>query len=198
MPELSSHNPLITILALVTAAGVAGAVYLVSIARGKETPELRKQYGALFFAIGLFALGGFVQLIWSDWAGFPAGHYTELFGTTTGLFSFVLILAGFFLYSGFDLKGLAWPSALIGFYILQGARAVLDFQLTRNPQVTFLLWMAAGLASIGMLPFAYASSTTRRNLAYAGSLVLGLMALAASVTGVGGFYGHIAAVIQQQ
>lgn len=198
MTALSSHNPLILILGLVTAAGVAGAVYLVYVAQGKETPELRRQFGALFFAIGLFSLGGFVQLVWSDWAGFPAGHYTELFGVTTGLFSFMLIMAGFYLFTGLDLRALAWPSALIGLFLLQGARAVLDFQLTRNPPVTFVLWLTAGLASIGMLPFTYARDDMRRNLAYLGAIVLLVMALAAFITGVNGFYGHIAEVIREQ
>lgn len=196
MSGLSSHNPLITILALVTAAGAAGAVYLIYVARGKDTAELRKQFGAIFFAIGLFSLGGFVQLIWSDWAGFPAGHYTELFGTTVGLFAFMLIMAGFFLYQGFDLRALAWPSALIALFILQGARAVLTFDLTREPTVTFVLWLAAGLASLGMLPFAYSGRDRRKQLAYLGAAVLVVMALAAAVTGVQGFFGHIAEVVQ--
>lgn len=89
---MSSHNPLVLILAWVTAAGVAGAVYLYYVAAGRETAELRKSFGALFFALGLFSLGGFVQLIWSDWAGFPAGHDSELFGTSTGLFSRMLVM----------------------------------------------------------------------------------------------------------
>lgn len=193
---LSSHNPLILILGLVAAAGVTGAVYLLYVARGKETPEIRKEFGALFFIIGLFSLGGFVQLIWSDWAGFPAGHYTELFGVTTGLFAFMLLCAGFFLYVGLELRALAWPSVLLGLYLIQGARAVLDFNLTRNPTMTFVLWIAAGLASIGMLPYAYTGESTRQKLAYAGAVVLVIMALAAFATGFFGFYGHIAEVLQ--
>jgi len=198
MTGLSSHNPLILILGLVAAAGVTGAVYLLYVARGKETPEIRKQFGALFFIIGLFSLGGFVQLIWSDWAGFPAGHYTELFGMTTGLFAFMLLSAGFFLYTGLGLHALAWPSVLLGLYLIQGARAVLEFNLTRNPPMTFVLWLAAGLASIGILPYVYASESNRQKLAYAGAVVLAVMALAAFITGFFGFYGHIESVIRGQ
>lgn len=198
MQGLSTHNPLVLILGLVTAAGVAGVVYLLYVALGRETPEIRKQFGALFFVDGLFALGGFIQLVWSDWAGFPAGHYTELFGTATGLFAFMLIMAGFYLYTGMDLRALSWPAVFIGLYLLQGARAVLDFQLTRNPMLTFLLWLAAGLASIGILPYSYAKDNTKRYLAYAGIVVLAVMALAAFLTGVNAYYGHIAEVIHQQ
>lgn len=198
MTGLSSHNPLILILGLVAAAGVTGAVYLLYVARGKETPEIRKQFGALFFIIGLFSLGGFVQLIWSDWAGFPAGHYTELFGVTTGLFAFMLLSAGFFLYTGLGLHALAWPSVLLGLYLIQGARAVLEFNLTRNPPMTFVLWLAAGLASIGILPYVYAGESNRQKLAYAGAVVLAVMALAAFITGFFGFYGHIESVIRGQ
>ncbi|GAP62134.1 putative membrane protein [Ardenticatena maritima] len=195
MSTLSSHNPLILILALVTAAGAAGAAYLAYVAMGKETPEIRKQFGAIFFITGLFSLGGFAQLILTDWAGFPAGHYSELFGVTTGLFSFMLIIAGFLLYNNMSLTALAWPSAVIGLYLLQGARAVLDFDLTRRPTVTFILWLAAGLASIGMLPYAYANEENRRKLAWLGVIVLVVMAAAAALTGVLGFYGHIEEVV---
>jgi putative membrane protein len=195
---VSSHNPLVLILALVTAAGVAGAVYLYYVATGRETAELRRSFGALFFALGVFSLGGFVQLIWSDWAGFPVGHYSELFGTSTGLFSLMLIMAGFYLYTGLDLRMLAWPAALLGLFLLQGARAVVDFNLTRNPAVTFVLWLSAGLASVGMLPYAYSQEGSRRSLAYLGVVVLAVMALAALVTGVQAFYGHIAEVVRQQ
>lgn len=197
MSVLSSHNPLILILGLVTAAGVSGAVYLLYVALGRETAEIRKEFGALFLVIGLFSLGGFVQLIWSDWAGFPAGHYTELFGVTTGLFSFMLIMAGLYLVMGLDLRALAWPSVLLGLFLLQGARAVLDFNLTRNPPVTFVLWLTAGLASIGLLPYAYSKDANRRYLAYAGALMLLVMAAAAFITGFAGFYSHIAEVIRQ-
>jgi len=195
---VSSHNPLVLILGLVTAAGVAGAVYLYYVATGKETQELRRSFGALFFALGLFSLGGFVQLVWSDWAGFPAGHYSELFGTSTGLFSLMLIMAGFYLYTGLDLRMLAWPAAVLGLFLLQGARAVLDFKLTRSPSVTFVLWLSAGLASVGMLPYAYSQGGGRRSLAYLGALVLAVMALAALITGVNAFYGHIAEVVREQ
>lgn len=195
---VSSHNPLVLILALVTAAGIAGAAYLYSVASGKETAELRKSFGALFVALGLFSLGGFVQLIWSDWAGFPAGHYSELFGTSTGLFSLMLILAGFYLYTGLDLRMMGWPAWFLGLFLLQGARAVLNFQLTRNPSVTFVLWLSAGLASVGLLPFSYSQGEGRRTLAYLGVLVLVVMALAALVTGTQAFYGHIAEVVRQQ
>ncbi|GIU93148.1 MAG: hypothetical protein KatS3mg011_2054 [Acidimicrobiia bacterium] len=198
MQTLSSHNPLILILALVTAAGAAGAAYLgVYVARGKDGPEVRKQFGALFFLIGLFALGGFAQLVLTDWAGFPAGHYSELFGVSTGLFSFLLIVAGFLLYNDMSLAPLSWASALIGLYLLQGARAVLAFDLTRNPPLTFLMWLAAGLAALGMLPYAYVGEETRRRLAWAGVVVLGLMTVAAAVTGIAGFYGHIEEIVAQ-
>jgi putative membrane protein len=132
---VSSHNPLVLILG----------------------------FGALFFALGLFSLGGFVQLIWSDWAGFPAGHYSELFGTSTGLFSLTLIMAGFDLYTGLDLRMLAWP-----------------------------------VAFMGMLPYAYTQGSGRWTLASLGAVVLVVMALAALVTGLLAFYGHIAEVVRQQ
>lgn len=144
----------------------------------------------------VFALGGVAQLYWTNWVGRPMPQYTELFGVGTGLFAFMMIMAGFYLYQGLDLKALAWPSALLGLYLLQGARAALDFGLTRNPGLTALMWAAAGLASLGILPFAYARLEARRTWAYLGALVLGLMGLAAFLTGIMAYYGHIAEAVK--
>jgi putative membrane protein len=72
----------------------------------------------------------------------------------------------------------------------------LVFDLTKSPTVTFVLWLAAGLASLGLLPFTYSEGSTRQKLAYAGAAVLVVMSLAALATGVGGFFSHIASAVQ--
>ncbi len=194
---MGSYNPLVFVLGLVTAAGGAGAAYLVSLARGGDEKALGRLYGPLFFALGLFALGGVAQLYWTTWAGRPVPQYTELFGVATGLFAFMMIMAGFHLYQGLELKAMAWPSFLLGLYLLQGARAVLDFRLTRNPELTALMWAAAGLASLGILPFAYSSRELRRTWAYLGALVLALMTVGAFLTGFMAYYGHIAEAVRR-
>ena len=190
---METYNPLVLVLALVAVAGASGVVYLLKVARGADSPVLRREFGLLFLAVGIFSLGGFIQLLWTDWAGFPAGHFTELFGVTSGLFAFIMIMAGLNFIIGLELRALAWASALVGLFLLQGARAVLDFEMTRSPFMTFLLWLSAGLASIGMLPYAYLDKQ-RQTLAYLGAAALGLMALAALVTGLAAFYDHIARV----
>jgi putative membrane protein len=188
---METYNPLVMVLALVAVAGASGVIYLLKVARGKDSPELRREFGLIFLAVGVFTLGGFAQLIWTDWAaGRPVDHFTELFGVTSGLFAFVMIMAGLNFLLGFELRALAWPVLLVGLFLLQGARAVLDFELTRSPQMTFLLWFSAGLASIGMLPYAYFEKQ-RKNLAYLGAVALALMTLAAFITGINAFYGHI-------
>jgi putative membrane protein len=192
---METYNPLVLVLALVAVAGASGVVYLLKVARGSDGPVLRREFGLLFLAVGIFSLGGFIQLLWTDWAGFPAGHFTELFGVTSGLFAFLMIMAGLNFIIGLELRALAWASALIGLFLLQGARAVLDFEMTRSPFMTFILWLSAGLASIGMLPYAYLDKQ-RQTLAYLGAAALGIMALAALVTGLAAFYDHIAQVVR--
>lgn len=191
---VATYNPLVPMLALVAAAGASGVAYLLQVARGKDSPELRREFGLLFLAVGVFTLGGFVQLLWTDWAGFPADHFTGLFGITSGLFAFMMVMAGLNFLLGFDLRALAWPAALIGLFLLQGGRAILDFELTRSPLIASLLWFSAGLASIGLLLYAYVQAQ-RRPLAYLGAAVLALMSLVALWTGVSAFYGHIAAFV---
>lgn len=194
-PVMGSYNPLVFILGLVTAAGVSGAVYLLALARGGDYRALGREFGPIFLTIGIFSLGGVVQLYWTNWAGRPVPQYTELFGVGTGLFAFMMIMAGFYLYQGLELRALAWPAAFLGLYLLQGARAVLDFELTRNPSLTALMWGAAGLASIGILLFAYIPGEGRRSIAYLGALLLALMAFAAFATGIMAYYGHIAQAV---
>ena len=162
---MGSYNPLVFVLGLVTAAGVSGVAYLLAVARGGDEKALGRLYGPLFFTLGVFSLGAVAQLYWTNWAGRPVPHYTELFGVATGLFAFMMVLAGFYLYQGLELKALAWPSAFLGLYLLQGARAVLDFGLTRNPPLTALMWGAAGLASLGILFYAYSRPEARRTWA---------------------------------
>lgn len=196
LPQLSSHNPLILILGLVTAAGLTGVAYLgLHVARGGDTVEARRQFGVVFGIIGISAVGGFAQLLLTDWAGFPAGHYSELFGVSAGLFAFVMTTVGVLFVCGWSLRPLAWASLAIGAFLLQGARAVLAFDLTRNPTMTFILWLSAGLAAIGMVPYAYAGERQRRQLAWAGAVVLGAMTVAAAVTGIAGFYNHIEDIV---
>lgn len=191
---MDTYNPLVLVLALVSAAGASGVAYLLKVARGQDSRELKREFGLLFLAVGVFALGGFVQLLWTDWAGFPADQFTELFGVTSGLFAFIMIMAGLNFLLGLDLRALAWPAALMGLFLLQGARAVLDFDLTRSPFMTFLLWLSAGLASLGLLPYAYLQAQ-RKLFAYLGAAVLALMTLAAFLTGINAFYSHIARIV---
>ncbi|WP_022798609.1 DUF981 domain-containing protein [Thermus islandicus] len=194
---MGSYNPLVFVLGLVTAAGVSGVAYLLALARGAEERALGQRYGPLFFALGVFALGGVAQLYWTQWAGRPMPQYTELFGVATGLFAFMMVMAGFYLYRGLGLEALAWPAAFLGLFLLQGARAAWDFGLTRNPALTALMWATAGLASLGILPFAFSRPEGRRVWAYLGALVLALMALAAFLTGFLAYYGHIAEAVRR-
>lgn len=194
---MGSYNPLVFVLGLVTAAGSAGVAYLLALARGGDEKALGRLYGLLFLVLGFFALGGVAQLFWTNWAGRPVPQYTELFGTATGLFAFMMIVAGFTLYQGLELKALAWPAFLLGLYLLQGARAVLVFRLTRTPGLTALMWAAAGLASIGILPFSYSRPEARRTWLYLGALVLALMTLGAFFTGFMAYFGHIADAVRR-
>ncbi len=91
---MGSYNPLVFVLGLVAAAGVSGVAYLLALARGGDERALGRLYGPLFLTIGLFSLGAVAQLYWTNWAGRPIPHYTELFGVATGLFAFMMILAG--------------------------------------------------------------------------------------------------------
>ncbi len=195
---LTTYNPLVWILGLLVATGGAAIAYLVAELRGNEE-EVRKGFGITFFLLGILALVGFIQLLWTNWASFPALQYKELFGTATGFLAFVLLGVGALMMKGQDLKPIALPAALLGLVLFQGARAVTTFSLTRNPGMTFLLWLAAGLSAVGLLPYAYTpkGSQIRRVIVIIGLIVLALMTLLAFLTAYNAYFGHIASIMEK-
>lgn len=198
-PAISPYNPLVVALILVCVGAIIGAIYLFREARGRHEPDDHKSFSWLFGLIGGFSLLISGEIFWSNWAGFPAAQYTELFGVAITLYSMVMLSAAFVLYTDLDPRPFTWVTAVAGVVLFQGARATLAFGLTRSPTVTAGIWASTGLAGVLLLPTAYTDeeSESRTYLLYA---VVAFLVLAAVLTGFMAFeahYGHIAEVVSE-
>lgn len=194
---ISPYNPLVVALILVSVGSIISAIYLLREARGEHADDDPRSFSWLFGLIGGFSLLVSGEIFWANWAGFPAAQYTELFGVAITLYAMVMLSAAFVLYTELDPRPFTWLTAVSGLVLFQGARAVLDFGLTRAPTITAGIWVSTGLAGVLLLPTAYSTegSTSRTYLLYA---VVAFLVLAAVLTGfmaIEAHYGHIAEVV---
>lgn len=196
---ISPYNPLVVALILVCVGSIISAIYLLRESRGRLEPDDHKSFSWLFGLVGAFSLLISGEIFWADWAGFPAAQYTELFGVAVTLYAMVMLSAAFVLYTDLDPRPFTWLTAVSGGILFQGARAVVDFGLTRAPTVTAGIWLSTGVAGVLLLPAAYVGedSDARTYLLY---VVVALLGLAAVLTGFMAFeahYGHIAEVVAE-
>lgn len=190
---LSPYDPLTVSLMLLAAGAVIAAIYLYREANGRHESYDRGSFAWLFGLIGFFSLLLSGELMWANWAGFPATQYTELFGVAQTLFAVVMLAAGFVIYRDLDPRPFTWLTAISGLLLLQGGRAIAAFGLTKAPTLSTGIWVASGLAAILLLPAAYLSEDTdaRMYLIYLIVLLLVVAALLSGATGLEAHYGHI-------
>lgn len=193
---ISPYNPLVVALALLAGGSAIGAVFVYREAQDAHDATDRGSFAWLFGLIGVIGLLISGEIFWADWAGFPAAQYTELFGVAQTLYAAVMLAAAFVIYTDLDPRPFAWFAAISGVILLQGANAILSFRLTRSPEVSAGIWVAAGLAGIGVLPAAYLDegSDGRRYLLYAVTVFLVIVAALSLFMAVTAHYGHIAEV----
>ncbi|MFB6129674.1 MAG: DUF981 family protein [Salinigranum sp.] len=197
---ISPYNPLVVALVLVAAGAAVSAVYVFREARGTHEPGDRESFAWLFGLIGGIALLISGEIFWANWAGFPAAQYTELFGVAETLYATVMLAAAFVIYRGLDPKPLAWITSFAGVILLQGAHAILSFELTLQPIVSAGIWIAAGVAGVLLLPAAYVDddSGARTYLAYGIWVFLVVLAGLTLFMGFEAHFSHIAEVMAQQ
>jgi putative membrane protein len=159
--------------------------------RMKES--INKSFALVIGIIGAITLlTTFIHFL-TEWAGFPASQYTELFGITLAIFSILMLAGSFTLYTGADFRPVSYLAALGGLWMFQAVNAVLSFNLTRSPLVTAALYTFAGFAGLSFLPATHIPETHRAfrwaRIA-AAALIIG-MSLIALFLGLNAMYGHI-------
>lgn len=193
--SVSAYNPLVVALVLLAAGGAVSATYLYRVAQG-TLDDSTESFAWLFGLLGFFALLVSGEIFWADWAGFPAQQYTELFGVAQTLWAATLLSAAFVVFRDLDPRPFAWLTAVSGVVLFQGARAILEFGLTRTPSISAAIWAAAGLAGVLLLPAAYVGrdSGARRYLLLTAAALLALVGVLSLGMAFEAHYGHIAEV----
>ena len=193
---ISPYNPLVVALVLLAGGATISALFLYREVQGRHGPEDRGSFAWLFGLIGGIALLVSGEIFWANWAGFPAAQYTELFGVAETMYAAVMLAGAFVIYTDLDPKPFTWLTAVTGLVLLQGANAILSFQLTLEPLVSAGIWVTAGLSGVLLLPGAYLDegSSGRRYLGYAIVGLLAVLALLALFMAIEAHYGHIAEV----
>ncbi|MFB6073873.1 MAG: DUF981 domain-containing protein [Haloarculaceae archaeon] len=191
---LSPYDPLTVSLILLAAGAIIATIYLYREARGRHEPEDHQSFAWMFGLIGGISLLISGEIMWANWAGFPAAQYTELFGVAQTLFAVVMLAAAFVLYTDLDVKPFTWLTAISGLVLLQGGRAIYSYGLTREPWASTGIWIATGIAAVLLLPASYAGEGTdaRKYLLYATVVFLIVAAVLSGGMGIEAHFGHIA------
>src|SRR5574338_206937 len=129
---------------------VAGSFLLAYyLWRGMDDADQRP-YAAAFFGVGLLSLVSGLQLSFT-WP--LPGSYNVAYGDTTTLFGVVFLATAIALWQGWSLT----PVAIYAFFAgidagIVGAR-ILNLGLTKEPLVSAVGFIFAGLGGIGAAPF---------------------------------------------
>ena len=197
-----THNPLSLCLTLVGIGGMMVAVYLIYFyglvqKNPKKKEGINKGFALAIGVIGAITLLTTFQHILTEWAGFPAPHYTELFSVTLAIFSMLMLIGSFSLYTGADLRFVSYFAAIGGLMMFQAVRAVLSFNLTTNPTLAAALYTFAGLAGLSLLSVTHIPETHRahRWARWIAAAFIVAMSLIALGLGLNAMYDHIASAV---
>lgn len=200
MVSITTYNPLSLSLMLVGAGALIVAAYLIYEFKDFGKKKTRKKS----FAWPIGIIGGLtliftLQIYLSNWAGFPAHQYKEIFGTTLGIYSLLMIAGAFVLYNDLDLKPISYFSAIGGIWMFRAAQAVMEFDLTRAPLKTGAMYIFAGLSGLSILAFSHTSegSDKRKWASIIGAIIIVIFALIVLYTGWEAFHGHIAEAVAE-
>ncbi len=175
-------------LTLVMINMVAGTALLAYyLWRGIDEKDQRP-YAAAFFGVGLLSLITGLELSFT-WP--LPGSYNVGYGDATTLFGVVFLTTALALWQGWDLI----PVAIYAFFagvdaIIVGVR-IFSLQLTKEPLISSIGFVLAGLGGLGAAPFFlwFRNNRTVRLIAVA---LLVVTALIWAVTFYGSLWDHLA------
>ena len=177
----------IDFLTLIMINMVAGSALLAYyLWRGMDDADQRP-YAAAFFGVGLLSLITGLQLSFT-WP--LPGSYNVGYGDTTTLFGVVFLATSIALWQGWDLG----PVAIYAFFagidaVIVGVR-IFSLQLTKEPLISAVGFVLAGLGGLGAAPF-FMWFKTNKTVRLLGALLLLATAVLWAVTFNGTLWGHL-------
>jgi putative membrane protein len=174
-------------LTLIMINMVAGTVLLAwYLWKGMDEKDQRP-YAAGFFGVGIIALITGLQISFT-WP--LPGSYNVGYGDTTTLFGIVFLATAIALWQGWNLL----PVAIYAFFagidaVIVGFR-IFSLQLTKEPLVSSIGFILAGLGGLFSAPF-FLWFSTNRTVRMVGVLLLLVTAGIWAVTFYGSLWGHM-------
>ena len=174
----------LTLIMINMVAGTALLAYYLW--RGIDEADQRP-YAAAFFGVGLLALITGLHLSF-NWP--LPGSYNVGYGDATTLFGIVFLVTALALWNGWSLI----PVAIYAFFagvdaIVVGVR-IFSLQLTKEPLLSAVGFVLAGLGGVGAAPF-FLWFRNNRTVRLVGVGLLLLTALLWSVTFYGALWDHM-------
>jgi len=174
----------LTLIMINMVAGTAILAYYLW--KGIDEKDQRP-YAAAFFGVGLLSLitGLHLSFTWP-----LPGSYNVGYGDTTTLFGVVFLITAIALWQGWDLAPVAFYSFFAGIDALIVGFRIFSLQLTKEPLMSAVGFILAGLGGLGALPF-FMWFRNNRMVRMAGVLLLVVTALLWAVTFYGSLWGHL-------
>ena len=174
----------LTVIMINLVAGSALLAYYLW--RGIDEQDQRP-YAAAFFGVGLLSLVTGLHLSF-NWP--LPGSYNVGYGDATTLFGVVFLSTALALWNGWNLV----PVAIYAFFagmdaIIVGLR-IFSLQLTKEPLISAVGFILAGLGGIGAAPF-FLWFRNNRTVRMLGVLLLLATAAIWAVTFYGSLWGHL-------
>ncbi len=165
---------------------IAGLGLLAYYLYARESLQERA-YAAGFGAVGLLGLILGLGMVFT-WP--LPGSYNILFGEAMALFGLVFLAAGVALGLSWDLRPVGVFAFFAGFYAILGGARILSLGLTREPLLSGLAFILAGLVGLLALPLYRLVLTS---LVFRRIAALGLVAVAIlwGVTFANALWGHL-------
>lgn len=189
MPEqVLVVDPLDTWLMLLAATLFAAAafVYFNFIRPLKEQQEqLNRGFGTYFFVVGVYALatGVWATITWP----FPGGYNIVLMDPWA-IFGVACLILGLSLLLRVDFAFTSIPFAFLGILPVVHSLAILNYRMTKTPEITFLMYFLTGLATL-LSPLLFYKKN--RTLAWLALVFLAIAGLIALYIGANATFGHI-------
>lgn len=174
-------------LTLVMINTVAGT-FLLAYYLWKGMDDLdQRPYAAAFFGVGLISIitGLHLSFTWP-----LPGSYNVGYGDTTTLFGVVFLMTALALSQGWNLSPVAMYAFFAGVDALIVGFRIFSLQLTKEPLISAVGFILAGLGGIGAAPF-FMWFKDNKTVRLLGALLLLATAVIWAVTFYGSLWAHL-------
>lgn len=177
-----SQNPLALGLMIVAIGAITFAYYLY-----KNSKKEEQSFGIIFLVLGLIATGFGFNLYLTQ--PIPA-HYIEIYGVGYFVFALLTIVGGVTMIFGWDKTPAQFLGIVCGIILLNSARTIFFYHLSKSPIGTTALFSFAGLGS--MAYYIYNKGKLPKWVIIGLFVACGLLAL---YSGLSAQFGHVGSML---